>query len=123
MVAAGADPDEIAANAAAYQRQQEAMGNEGTQFILAPSKWLETDAWRGPFPLPDAPRRGGGEDPDAVQAWERLIATDGAERPPAAQIALQAVGGWPRVKERTIRETPILRREFISAFTTASHAA
>lgn len=51
VVAAGASPDEIAANAAAYCAQQEAEGNAGTRFVMSPANWLEKDNWRGPFPV------------------------------------------------------------------------
>lgn len=57
LVEAGANPDAIVENAQAYARQQEAMGNTGTQYVLAPSKWLADETWRGPFSLPEAPRR------------------------------------------------------------------
>lgn len=63
LVDAGADPDEIVANAEAYQRQQEAMGNEGTQFVKAPSRWLDDGDWRGPFPIPESQRKPGQELP------------------------------------------------------------
>jgi hypothetical protein len=51
LIEQGVEPDELVANAVAYQRQQEAEGNEGTKFILSPVNWLAEDNWRGPFPI------------------------------------------------------------------------
>jgi hypothetical protein len=51
LIEQGVEPDELVANATAYQRQQEAEGNEGTKFILSPVNWLAEDNWRGPFPI------------------------------------------------------------------------
>jgi hypothetical protein len=52
LVSDGADPDEIAAMATAYCAQQEAMGNAGTQYVMAPTKFLADENWRGPFDVP-----------------------------------------------------------------------
>jgi len=75
LVGDGVDPDEIAANAAAYQRQQAAMGNDGTQFVKAPSRWLDDGDWRGPFPLPEPQRRAREETP-----MERIQRLNSPER-------------------------------------------
>lgn len=83
----------------------------------ARSDWLAT--WRNWIrgAVDMAPRgTKSAEDPEAAQVWERLIATDGAERSPRAHAALQAIGGWSRVKERTVKDTPFIRREFIAAY-------
>lgn len=57
LVAEGANPDLIAANAQAYCEQQEAAGNAGTKFVMSPTTFLSDGNWLGPFPLPEAPRR------------------------------------------------------------------
>jgi hypothetical protein len=107
-----------------FAAQVDAKGNRNTQYVENPVRHFDgRGKWRGPFRLPEAERGGPTEDPAAVDAWERLISSDGADRPPIAAAALKAIGGWPRVHERTTRETPHIRREFIEAFTARSAAA
>ena len=63
------------------------------------------------------------EDAQAVHAWDRLLATDGAERTPTVQAALQKIGGWSRVNERTTQQARFIRAEFIEAFVAAAVTA
>lgn len=49
----GVMPDELVAAAVAYAEQQAARGKVGTEFVLSPAKFFESE-WRGPFPLPSA---------------------------------------------------------------------
>jgi hypothetical protein len=83
------------------------------------------NSYQGLYLPKDVPRgtSGGVEDPDAVHAWDRLLATEGAERPAAAHSALTAVGGWMRVKERRAADTPFIRKQFIEAYANARRGA
>lgn len=40
-----------------FAQQQKAMGRIGTQFITSPNKFFRSGAWRGPFPLPERPKK------------------------------------------------------------------
>ncbi len=47
----GVEPHELVEAAAKYSDQQIARGKVGTEFVLSPAKFFESE-WRGPFPLP-----------------------------------------------------------------------
>lgn len=126
LVEQGEDLALIQQRVSEYAEQQRALGKIGTQFVLSPAKFFGSAGdWRGPFPMPAVQAISGkqAENPEAAEAWERLIASDGADRPPPAAAALKAVGGWSRVNERTTRETPFIRREFIEAYVNAKREA
>lgn len=112
----------LLAAAQGYAKQQQAAGNVGTRFILSPSRFFGDDGhWRGPFPIPEVAKSASPTaDPDAVRAWELLLASNGADRPPRAQHALDAVGGWSRVRLRTDFDTLKLRAEFCRAYAEAA---
>lgn len=72
LVESGADPELIAANAAAYCKQAEALGRAGTQWVKAPNRWLESGDWQGPFDIPPSKAEQQVADViDAGQAWLR----------------------------------------------------
>lgn len=58
----GESADALKAAAAKYCEQQTAIENLGTAQVLRPSTFFGTDAWRGPFPIPDA----AGEKPETL---------------------------------------------------------
>jgi hypothetical protein len=51
-----------------------------------------------------------------AEAWDALIASDGAKRDPSAQRALDAIGGWSVVKERTTFNSAKLKAEFCRVY-------
>lgn len=53
-VEAGTDIADLIAASAAYGLQQQAMGRAGSQFVMSPARFFGTEAWRGPFDLPQA---------------------------------------------------------------------
>lgn len=57
-----------------------------------------------------------GAEPDAVHAWDRLLATDGTERDGRAQRALEVIGGYSRIKMRTAFDAPRIKAEFLEAY-------
>jgi hypothetical protein len=72
LIEQGVEPDELVANAVAYQQQQEAEGNEGGKFVLSPVNWLANDNWRGPFPVsPTKAAKRMQENIDSTQVWLR----------------------------------------------------
>jgi uncharacterized protein YdaU (DUF1376 family) len=106
-----------------FAKQQDAKGSRNSQYVENPVRHFDgRGKWRGPFNLPAVKTGGAVEDPDAVHAWDRLLASDGAERPAAAHSALTAVGGWMRVKERRAADTPFIRKQFIEAYANARRA-
>ena len=111
----GEKPADLVAAAAQYAMQQEAMGNTGGRFVLSPAKFYGTGAWRGPFPIPKAQAKPG-DDPAALAAWDALIASDGAQRDDRVQQALDAVGGWMAVRQRTAFDEAKLRAAFCRAY-------
>lgn len=52
LVEQGYIPAVIRDNVLAYYDQQAAKAGIGTQYVLAPSRFLDNDNWRGPFPIP-----------------------------------------------------------------------
>jgi hypothetical protein len=60
-------------------------------------------------------------DPDAAAAFDELVESDGARPPRSApvQSAIDAVGGWMRIRSRSSAESPSIKREFCRAYTEA----
>ena len=121
LVGSGAITEQqLRQNLTAFRAFVDAGGYSDTSKIPTSQTWFKHDHpkryWAHNWPAPKQLNGKQAEDPEAVSAWERLLATDGADRPPRAQAALQAIGGWSRVRERTTRDAPFIRREFIEAF-------
>jgi hypothetical protein len=56
----------------------------------------------------------------ALAAWSEVVTADGVTQDPKAQQAMRAIGGYSRIRLRTTREEPDIRREFINAYRNAS---
>jgi len=121
----GVWPQTLALAASQYLEQQDALGKIGTQFVLSPATFFDpaTKHWKGPFPLPTPTARSAGADPEAAKAWDELIASDGAKRDSRTQKAIDAVGGWSVIRERTSFDTPRLRKVLCEAGRGQSAAA
>ena len=52
----------------------------------------------------------------SLTAWERLLASDGADRAGKAQNALESIGGWQRVLMRSTFDAPKIKAEFCNAY-------
>jgi hypothetical protein len=72
---------ELIANCMAFQKQQRAMGNEGTRFVMGIRKFFEPRGlnWRGPFAIPKSQQKPKAERPtyrtaDEIEAEERARA-------------------------------------------------
>jgi Helix-turn-helix domain len=100
--------------AKAYAKQTDARGKVGTEFVLGPDRFYGKGEWKGPFPLPKAPQKPE-TDAAATKAWDELIASQGARRTPAVQKAIEAVGGWSVIRERSTFEHSKVRAAFIRA--------
>lgn len=53
---------------------------------------------------------------DAQVRWLRLLASKGAERDQRVQAAIDAIGGWPRIQQRTPHDQHFIRKEFCDAY-------
>lgn len=53
---------------------------------------------------------------EAKSKWTALLRSNGKNRDSRVEAAIKAVGGWPRIKQRTEREEPVLMREFCDAY-------
>jgi hypothetical protein len=53
---------------------------------------------------------------DALMAWNKLIASGGAYRSPQALVALERIGGWMAVRQRTTYDEPKLKAAFCAAY-------
>jgi uncharacterized protein YdaU (DUF1376 family) len=82
-------------------------------------------------PTPTPPKGGaafGRRSPDRIEKdeararWTTLIKTGGAARDRRVQAAIDAVGGWSRIQQRTPHEEPSLIREFCEAYREAATA-
>lgn len=58
----------------------------------------------------------------AAVVWHELISSNGKKRDDRTQAALDAIGGWPRVQQRTAAESERLMRDFCEAYVERSHA-
>lgn len=114
--------EDIEAGAKRFLAACQADGSVGSRFVVNPDRFLAEARYTLPY-MVTVQQGKPGEDSEAVQAWEKLLATDGAERSPQVHQALQAIGGWPRVRERTSKDTAFLRRDFIAAYSNARAAA
>ena len=56
----------------------------------------------------------------ALAAWSTVVATEGAVDDPKVRQALKAIGGYSRVRLRTVHEEPEIRREFVEAYVSAA---
>lgn len=120
LIEAGTDHDELISAASGYAAQQKSAGNLKTRWILSPQKFLADGNWRGPFPITPPSSGKASADPIAVGAWDRLIESDGAERDNTAQRALDAIGGWQRIRMRTAFDEQKIRSEFCHAYAGAA---
>lgn len=59
----------------------------------------------------------------ALVAWSEVITAEGATEDARARKALRAIGGYSRVRLRTVHEEPQIRREFLNAYQGAEGAA
>jgi hypothetical protein len=62
------------------------------------------------------------EKDEARARWQTLIKTGGAARDHRVQAAIDAVGGWSRIQQRTEHDEPRLIREFCDAYREAAPA-
>jgi len=53
---------------------------------------------------------------EAAIRWEALLNSDGKERDDLVQAAITAAGGWSRIKQRTERDEPAIRKQFCDAY-------
>lgn len=56
----------------------------------------------------------------ALAAWSTVVATEGAVDDPKVREALKAIGGYSRVRLRTVHEEPEIRRAFVEAYVSAA---
>ena len=56
----------------------------------------------------------------ALLAWTEVITAEGATHDPKARLAMRAIGGYSRIKLRTVKEEPQIRQEFVDAYRAAS---
>lgn len=124
----GESADALLAGAEQYRAQLSATGGKGPfEFSRKPSRHYAEGHWRGPFLTnadDGAKRRDTQASSAALDAWERLIGAGWpAGRPTAVQRALDAIGGWSRVRERTSEKSPQIRSEFCRAYDQASRSS
>jgi hypothetical protein len=55
-------------------------------------------------------------DLQAVEAWEKLVTSNGKDRDVRVDVALRKIGGFARWQQRTERDAPFIRRAFIDAY-------
>lgn len=55
----------------------------------------------------------------ALVAWSAVVATQGAVDDPKAREAMRLIGGYSRIRLRTVHEESQIRREFIDAYRSA----
>lgn len=98
------------------------MGGDRARVPL-PTSHLDHDQDSQPTPTPPrggaarqrrSPRRA--ELDEARCKWRALLQSGGVERDARVQAAINAVGGWPRIAQRTQDEEPRLVREFCDAY-------
>lgn len=71
--------------------------------------------WTGLFAL-----KANGHSPpnsEALAAWDALLASNGAKRDAKAQKAIEAVGGWAAIQERTINNGERIKQRFCQEYT------
>ena len=69
---------------------------------------------------PKGPKQVAGMTSEAAAAFEALVRSDGAVRPPRVAKALEAVGGWQRIRMRTPVDEHYIRRDFERAHSEAA---
>lgn len=57
---------------------------------------------------------------EARARWTALLKSGGRDRDSRVQAAIDAVGGWSRIAQRTDRDEPVLIREFCQAYRAAA---
>lgn len=67
-----------------------------------------------------SPRRA--EKDEARARWTALISSGGADRDPRVQAAMDKIGGWPRIQQRTDRDESRILSEFCDAYLEAATA-
>lgn len=116
----GSSPD----NPNKTQRVTQTEPNGGDRArVPLPTSHLDHDLDSSPTPTPPkggavrerrSPRRA--ELDEARLKWQALLRSGGADRDERVQAAINAVGGWPRIAQRTQDEEPRLVREFCDAY-------
>jgi uncharacterized protein YdaU (DUF1376 family) len=95
--------------------------------VPLPTSHLDLDLDSSPTPTP--PSQGGAHrqrrSPDrarrdeALVAWTQVVTAEGATDDPKARQAMRAIGGYSRIRLRTVQEEAQIRREFIDAYRSA----
>ena len=114
LLAAGAEVGEFA------QAAKEAIAKgKGFAYALAIVRGRRADAER------IASHSGNGLDPEGSAAFEELVESDGSrpERTQALQAAIDAAGGWMRIRTMSRAEAGNVKRDFCRAYTEARRRA
>jgi hypothetical protein len=114
LVDAGHSWAELLQAAQAYRAYVKAGGVSGAAFVRTPANFFGSESWRQAWTPPPPRKAPGGLDPLALAAWDATIRTEGANRAtdPRAARALEAIGGYLRVKGRTDFTEREIRAEF-----------
>jgi hypothetical protein len=59
---------------------------------------------------------------EARARWTALVDSGGRDRDARVQAAIDAIGGWPAIAQRTERDEPVLIRKFCDAYRQAAAA-
>lgn len=124
LIDIGESEDALLAAAELYGRQQLALGNVGTQWILGPDKFYGAnreglDHWRGPFPIPrESPNV------EAEKLWPKVRAaiTDAEARKTLSEKTLRVVGelgGFYNLGQTNSSQMDFVRNRFIQAYARA----
>lgn len=65
-------------------------------------------------------RVNGEASPEAIAAWDQMLKQQGAGTDPKIRKALDAIGGYQRVRTMSVVEKHIVRRQFLRAFAEAA---
>jgi hypothetical protein len=108
-----------------YAAYCEGGGVSSTKFVMSPGKFFSdpNQPWLQAWELPKPKANGNGHaNPEAATAYEALLASDGAagRGDPKIEHALDAIGGWSRIRMRTNFDEKQIRREFCEAYSHAS---
>ncbi|MGO9717257.1 MAG: hypothetical protein ACLPV2_09820 [Steroidobacteraceae bacterium] len=111
---------EMIAGAKRYAAFVRSNGNENTEYVKQAATFLGPDKsflelWEISPPKPNGTN--GRSDPAAEAAWQAVL--HGEPRDTRIQAAVDAVGGWPRIRDRSEFDAVKIKREFCVAFTGA----
>lgn len=121
LIDIGESDEALLAAAELYGRQQQALGNVGTQYILSPDKFYGAnreglDHWRGPFPIPrESPNV------EAEKLWPRVRAaiSNPDLRKELSEKTLKVVGevgGFTNLGQTNSSQMDFVRSRFIQAY-------